>query len=264
MTCAPAASVMPIIRPSTWAGTPLSSWLGHPAHPLRPVLAHQVVVAADAAAGDDHRLTRETRTRRRRFATTPRPRGALDGSSTAPRTPVTAPSSTISSSTRCRCAKRHLRRCRAAGARRSSTMRGPGAPGDVEPRHRVAVSACVVAAALGPADQREDLQPALPQPAALLPRGEVDVGVRPLPGPVVLGPVERRRCPASPAAPVRGCRGCPAGAVRGCRRRTGRRTTRTPARRGWRRSPGRRSAPAGRVRPVHRRRPDPASPLRPR
>ena len=68
--------------------------------------------------------------------------------------------------------------------------RGAGPPGDVEARHRVAVAACVVAAALGPADQREGAQPALPQPAALLAGREVDVGVCPLPRPVVLGPVE--------------------------------------------------------------------------
>ncbi len=54
------------------------------------------------------------------------------------------------------------------------------------------MAACVVAAPLGPADQREGAQPAFPQPAALLARREVDVGVRPLPWPVVLGPVETR------------------------------------------------------------------------
>ena len=53
--------------------------------------------------------------------------------------------------------------------------------------------ASVVASALGPPDHRKSLQPALAQPAALLARGEVDVGVRPLPRPVVLGPVETRR-----------------------------------------------------------------------
>ena len=65
-------------------------------------------------------------------------------------------------------------------------------PGDVEARHRVAVAACVVTASLGPSDDWEGLQPAFPQPAALFPRGEVDVGVCPLPRPVVLGPVEAR------------------------------------------------------------------------
>jgi hypothetical protein len=54
------------------------------------------------------------------------------------------------------------------------------------------MAACVVAAALGPPDDGEGLQPAFAQPAALLPRGEVDVGVCPLPRPVVLGPVESR------------------------------------------------------------------------
>ena len=52
------------------------------------------------------------------------------------------------------------------------------------------MAAGVVAAALGPADERKGLQPALSQPAALLPRREVDIGVGPLPRPVVLGPVE--------------------------------------------------------------------------
>src|SRR5215212_8936400 len=78
--------------------------------------------------------------------------------------------------------------------------RRAGSPGDVEARHRVAVSACVIAAALGPADDRENLKTALAQPAALLARREVDVGVCPLPRPVVFGPVETRR-----AEPVLQC-----------------------------------------------------------
>src|SRR5690348_13788521 len=55
------------------------------------------------------------------------------------------------------------------------------------------MAAGVIAAALGPADERKGLQPALAQPAALLPRREVDVRMRPLPGPVVLRPVEASR-----------------------------------------------------------------------
>ena len=50
----------------------------------------------------------------------------------------------------------------------------------------------VVAAALGPPHQREDLQAPGAQPAAFLPCGEIDVGMRPLPRPVVFLPVERR------------------------------------------------------------------------
>src|ERR1700733_6877177 len=49
-----------------------------------------------------------------------------------------------------------------------------------------------VAAAFGPADQREDLQSPGAQPAALLACREIDVGMRPLPRPVNLLPVERR------------------------------------------------------------------------
>src|SRR3954447_4622579 len=78
-------------------------------------------------------------------------------------------------------------------AREDVDDRRAGPPGDVEARHRVAVAACVVAAALGPADQWEGAQPALPQPAALLAGREVDIGVCPLPGPVVLWPVESGR-----------------------------------------------------------------------
>jgi hypothetical protein len=69
---------------------------------------------------------------------------------------------------------------------------GPGAPGDVEPGYRVAVSLSVVAAALGPPHHRKDFQTAVTQPAALLSGREVHVGVRPLPWPVVLFPVESR------------------------------------------------------------------------
>src|SRR6478672_3957008 len=70
--------------------------------------------------------------------------------------------------------------------------RGSGPPGDVETRHRVAMTACVIAAALRPADEGKGLQATLVQPAALLARREVDVGVGPLPRPVVLGAVEAR------------------------------------------------------------------------
>ncbi|SUA04453.1 Uncharacterised protein [Mycolicibacterium fortuitum] len=63
-------------------------------------------------------------------------------------------------------------------------------PGDVEARHRITVPQSPVTAALGPSDQGEGLQSPSTQPAAFLPGGEVDIGVRPLPRPVVLGPVE--------------------------------------------------------------------------
>ena len=89
---------------------------------------------------------------------------------------------------------------RASRTRRSngSTTPGPGAPGDVEARHRVAVAVGAVAAALGPADDREEPHALLVQPGALLAGGEVDVGLGPPPRPVVL---RRGRTPAR-AQPV--------------------------------------------------------------
>ena len=120
------------------------------------------------------------------------PRAAVVGSSTAPRTPADGAVLDDQFVDAMAVRERAPSRCPRSRRAKMSTIAGPGPPGDVEARHRVAVAACVVAAALGPADEREGLQPAFAQPAALLPRGEVDVGVRPLPRPVVLGPVEAR------------------------------------------------------------------------
>ena len=67
---------------------------------------------------------------------------------------------------------------------------GTGTPRDVEPGYRVAVPARATVTALGPADHREPPHALLVEPGPLLPGGEVDVGPRPQPGPVVLGAVE--------------------------------------------------------------------------
>jgi Fe-S-cluster containining protein len=56
MAFAPEACAISSIRPSTCAGTPDSIDVGGVPEPGRPVLAHQVVVAADAAGGDDDGL----------------------------------------------------------------------------------------------------------------------------------------------------------------------------------------------------------------
>jgi hypothetical protein len=52
------------------------------------------------------------------------------------------------------------------------------------------VAGGLVAAALGPADDRHDAVPHLLQPGPLLSGGELDVGARPLPGQLVFRPVE--------------------------------------------------------------------------
>src|SRR5690606_29221232 len=75
----------------------------------------------------------------------------------------------------------------------------PGAPGDVEARHGVAVPAREPTAALGPADHGEEADLALLEVGALLPGGELDVGARPAATPQVRLAVELRR--AEPVLP---------------------------------------------------------------
>ena len=74
--------------------------------------------------------------------------------------------------------------------RRDDARAGP--PRDVEARHRVAVAVGAAVAALGPADDREDPVPHLAQPGALLAGREVDVRLGPAPRPPVLLAVELR------------------------------------------------------------------------
>ena len=86
------ASAISSIRPSTCAGTPEIMCCGGVAEPLRPVAAHEVVVAADAAGGDDHRLRARARTSptaARELACAARARRSARAPS--PRTPSTAP-----------------------------------------------------------------------------------------------------------------------------------------------------------------------------
>src|SRR6185503_21258748 len=68
-----------------------------------------------------------------------------------------------------------------------------GAPGDMEARHRIAVAVRKIAAALRPADDRENLEALLAQPGALLPRREVHIGLGPAARPVILIAVEAGR-----------------------------------------------------------------------
>ena len=68
----------------------------------------------------------------------------------------------------------------------------PGAPGDVEPWHRIAVTRRGVAATFGPLDQRKPPDAEIAQPAALLPGREVHVRLGPAARPVVLRPVVAR------------------------------------------------------------------------
>jgi hypothetical protein len=67
---------------------------------------------------------------------------------------------------------------------------GTGPPGDVEPRHGVAVAVGAAVAPLGPTDDREHPMAHPPQPGALLAGREVDVRLRPAARPEVLLTVE--------------------------------------------------------------------------
>ena len=55
------------------------------------------------------------------------------------------------------------------------------------------MAGCEISAALGPADDRKNLQTLLAQPGALLARGEIDVGLGPSPRPVIFGAIEAGR-----------------------------------------------------------------------
>ena len=203
------------------------------AQPLRPMAPHQLVIAADAARGDDDRL----RAQRERAGEAARARHAraphCSASSTSPCTPSTAPPVLVSDVTRWRkrndTSPRLLRRAHAPHERLDHAR--PGAPGDMKARHRVAVAGRQISAALGPADDRENLQALLraARRASRPPRSPH----RPRPSGAANDPRRGRSRPsrASPATRDRGCRGCACGAARASRRRTIRRTTRTPARR---------------------------------
>ena len=69
---------------------------------------------------------------------------------------------------------------------------GPGAPGDMKARYRIAVAHRVIAAALGPADHRKDTVSHRAQPVAFLAGCERNVGFRPAPWPVILVSIKSR------------------------------------------------------------------------
>ena len=130
-----------------------------------------------------------TRTRRSRRVRTRAPRSsASHGSSTVPRTPTAAPSSTISSSTRWRNAN-STRPRRSPSSTGSAKMRTSSGPVPHVRWKRGTELPCPWRApvpALGPADDRRHAQPEVEQVPPLLARREPDVGLGPLPGPEVL------------------------------------------------------------------------------
>ena len=165
------------------------------AKPLRPVLPDQIVIAADAAGGDDHglRAQREVADDLARSCSCRARHSSARGST--PLTPSTVPLVIVSASTRWRNLKIRwplVSRLARAPLERLDDA-GTGAPGDVKARHRIAVAHRVIAAALGPADHRKDPMAHRAQPAALLAGRERHIGFRPAPRPEIFVAVEAGR-----------------------------------------------------------------------
>src|SRR5829696_4201827 len=162
--------------------------------PLWPVLAHEILVAADATRADDHRL------RPQRELTGDRTRAGPPTSDVARLKDLTVDAVDHAVG---RVQPGHpmpeaqgnealcLGLAHAPDERLQDTGTGP--PHDVEPRYGVTVSGCPVAPAFGPAHDGKKPHTLLAEPGALLRRGEVHIGFCPLPGPVVLLPVEACR-----------------------------------------------------------------------
>ena len=164
------------------------------AEALRPLRAHEVVVAADAAGGHDDGRSLEaeladdvTVARCSAVGGIRSQDGAVhsDDGAVLDDEPVDAMTVTDADE------PGGLTGLHAVGERRHDA--GAGAPGDVEAGDRVAGTDGAVAAALGPADDGEPAHAHLVQPGALLAGGEVEVGLGPAAAPLVLFAVEAGR-----------------------------------------------------------------------
>ena len=152
----------------------------------RPARADQLVVRADPAGGDDDGLRAHLERvhdvpRRRHAASGPvRPEHVTAHPGDPPvghdqaRDPVTE--ADVGQAARARVEQR---------AHEGLEDPRPGAPGDVEARHRVAVPARGVPASLGPLDEREPAHALAVQPRAHLACREVDEALGPGPAPAV-------------------------------------------------------------------------------
>ena len=161
------------------------------AEPLRPVLPHQLMIAADAAGRHDHGLRLQRKLAddiaRRALAALDivgRENGAADAIHRA-----VGDGERIDAM-----AEPEDQPAASGGLARAALERlddaGPGAPGDVKARHRIAVAHRVIAAALGPADHGEDAMAHRAQPVALLAGRERHIGLGPLARPKILVAVE--------------------------------------------------------------------------
>src|SRR5947209_160444 len=155
---------------------------------------HQLVIAADAAGRDDNGL-RVQRERADKPARACRPAFGVARLQHVPLHAVDNAAACAESRNAMAEAERHqsaaLRLAHAPYERLNHAR--PGAPSDMKARHRIAVATRKIAATLGPADDRENLEPLLAQPRALLARREIHVGLGPAARPVILVTVESGR-----------------------------------------------------------------------
>lgn len=166
---------------------------GRGAEPLGPRLAHQLVVAADAARGHQDGLggVLEPTDLHARGRHAPGDVGGLQKRPPHPRDGACAGDQRVDAVAE---AQPDAPRggVLADPALEGRHHAGAGAPRQVEPRDRVAVPVGATVTALRPPHDGEEPMPHLPQPRPLLPGREVEVRRRPATWPVVLGAVELR------------------------------------------------------------------------
>src|SRR6185369_8964048 len=151
---------------------------------LRPVLPDHIVIATNAAGGDDHGLGTQLEAARdlARTALSPlnvvrledRARDAIDG--------AVCDAQRIDS-----VAKSERQPAAGLGLARAPFERldyaGAGTPANVKSGHGIAMAHGIVAAALGPADHRKNSMAHRAEPVAFLSGRKCDIGFRPAPRP---------------------------------------------------------------------------------
>jgi hypothetical protein len=182
---------MASIRPSTWAGNSGQHLPGRIPKARRPGLTHQVVIAADPSRGHDHRLGMELELPDRdpRAGSPPLHRArfehgtahAINGAA-AGRQCVHSMSEFQNDPT----ASNGVTHTPLEG----SDDTGPSAPCDVKAWDRIPGTDCRIGASLGPAHDGKESNALCVQPRPLLARRKREIGVGPLPWPLVFLSIE--------------------------------------------------------------------------
>ncbi len=189
---APAFSVMPIMRPSTCAGTPATMCFG--GSPRRfgqfcrtsswlPPMPPEATMTAWARRLKSPITLREELTPRCADRLENGTADAVDGAVGNAKRIDPVAELEGEQSARLRFPRAPFERLDHAGA---------GSPADMKARHRIAMAQRIVAAALGPADHRENPVAHRAQPAAFFAGGKGHIGFRPALRPMIFVAVETR------------------------------------------------------------------------